>query len=331
MTADTVGTVRPGASRPRRWPALGSDRVNIGLVGALVIELIVFTIGSPYFLDVDNLLNIGTAISIVGIVAVGATIIVIAGGFDLSVGATMAASGMVTAYLVNEGAALPVAVGVGLAVGAAVGIANGVIIAYARINALIATLGTLAAVRGLGYVVSGGIELPVNDERYLRIGNADLFGVPVLVWLVLLMFAGFGMIMPRSKFGRYAYAIGSNARASRLAGVPVKRWRVAYYTVGGLLAALGGVLTVARIGTAQPSSSTGAELLVITAVILGGTRLTGGKGTLLGTLLGLVVLGTLNNGLVLLSVPAYWQQVVQGAALLSAVLYDEFRNRTDDE
>jgi len=212
-----------------------------------------------------------------------------------------------------------------------VGLVNGMVIAYARINALIATLGTLAVVRGLGYVVSGGVELPVEDERYLDLGTAELLGVPVLVWILLLVFVGFGLLLPRSKFGKYAFAIGSNARAARLAGVPVKRWRVVYYTVGGLLAAVGGVLMVARIGTAQPSASTGAELLVITAVILGGTRLTGGKGTLLGTFLGLLVLGTLNNGLVLLSVPAYWQQVVQGAALLSAVLYDEYRNWTDDD
>jgi ribose transport system permease protein len=317
--------------RSRARAIVDSDRVNFGLAAALVIQLLVFAIASPYFFTVGNFLNIGTAVAINGIVAVGETIVILSGGFDLSVGAAMAASGMVSAFLVSQHVYLALAIVAALAVGGIVGVLNGIIIAYARINALIATLGTLALVRGVGYVISGGRELPVTSRSFLSIGSLHLLGVPLLVWLLVLVFLAFGAIMPRTRYGRYAYAIGSNARAAKLSGVPVNRWRVAFYATSGLLAAVGGILTVARIGTAQPSANIGAELLVITAVILGGASLNGGKGTLSGTFLGVFVLGALNNGLVLLSVPAYWQQIVQGAALLIAVLYDEFRNRGADQ
>lgn len=331
MTAVDLARTEDTDAPSRLRAIIDTDRVNVGLVAALIAEVVFFAIASPYFFAPNNLLNIGAAIAIVGIVAVGETIVILGGGFDLSVGATMAAAGMVVAHLVNQDLPLASAIIGALIVGLLVGVINGAIVSYARINPLITTLGTLAVVRGLGYVVSGGVEVPVDDQRLLTIGAESLLGVPILLWLLVIAFVGFGALMPRSKFGMYTYAIGSNARAAKLAGVPVNRWRVVFYATSGLLAAVGGVLAVARIGTAQPSANTGAELLVITAVILGGASLNGGKGRLLGTFIGLLVLGTLNNGLVLLSVPAYWQQVVQGGVLLAAVLYDQFRNPSDDE
>jgi ribose/xylose/arabinose/galactoside ABC-type transport system permease subunit len=238
---------------------------------------------------------------------------------------------MAAGYLVTQGAPLPVAFAVALAIGVLVGLANGTIISYARINPLIATLATLAIVRGLSYVISGGRELVISNESFLEFGVGTLLGIPYIVILLVATFAVFAWAMPRTLFGRYAYAIGSSAKAAQRAGVPVARWRIAYYVTIGALAALAGLVFVARTGNAQPSAALGIELDVITAVILGGTSLTGGRGRLLGTFIGLVLLGVVNNGLILTGVPAFWQQVVKGGILLIAVLYDELRRHQADE
>lgn len=305
--------------------------LNPGLIVALVVLFVGLAIWSPFFLGSTNLLNIGKAVAIVGIVAVGETIVIISGGFDLSIGSVMAASGMTAAILVGWGVPLPAAFAASLLLGVVVGLVNGAIISYARINPLITTLATLAIVRGLAYVVAGGREIVVTDPTWLWIGTGTLAGIPVMIWIVAVTFLVFGWAMPRTLFGRYAYAIGSSARAARLAGVAVDRWRLAFYVTCGTLAALAGLVLVARTGNAQPSAGLGYELDVITAVILGGTSLTGGRGKLAGTLVALLVIGIVNNGLTLLGVPSYWQQVVKGGILLAAVLYDELRRNRRDE
>jgi ribose/xylose/arabinose/galactoside ABC-type transport system permease subunit len=186
-------------------------------------------------------------------------------------------------------------------------------------------------VRGIGYVVSGGREMVITDPTWLAIGTGEVWEIPYMILIVGATFLVFGWAMPRTPYGRYAYAIGSSARASRLAGVPVGRWRVAYYVTCATLAALAGLVLAARTGNAQPSAALGIELDVITAVILGGTSLTGGRGRLAGTLVALLIIGIVNNGLTLVGVPSYWQQVVKGGILLAAVLYDELRrSRRDD-
>lgn len=299
--------------------------VGAGLLLALAVELLFFGLKSPFFFDQVNITNIGRAMAIVGIVAVGQTIVMISGGFDLSVGSTMAAAGMLVGYLLGAGWAIAPAIVAALLLGALVGLVNGAIVSYARINSLIATLATLGIVRGLGFVISGGQEEIVRDDAFLELGTAKLVGVPVIVLVMLACFAVFGLVMPRTLFGRYVYAIGSNARAAKLAGVRVERWRIAFYVTCGTLAALAGVVAVARVGSATPTANLGAELDVITAVILGGTSLNGGRGRLFGTFLGLLLIAILNNGLILIDVQSYWQQVVKGAVLLVAVFWDELR------
>jgi len=334
VTAPTEAQIprQPAGSlgRIRERVRQGSD-TSLGLLTMLVLLSILLALLSPYFLTSTNLLNIGRGIAIVGIVAVGETIVIISGGFDLSVGSTMAAAGMAAGYLLTQGAPLPLAFAVALAIGVLVGLANGTIISYARINPLIATLATLAVVRGLSYVISGGRELVISNESFLQFGVGTLLGIPYIVILLVATFAAFAWLMPRTLFGRYAYAIGSSAKAAQRAGVPVARWRIAYYVTIGALAALAGLVFVARTGNAQPSAALGIELDVITAVILGGTSLSGGRGRLLGTFIGLVLLGVVNNGLILTGVPAFWQQVVKGGILLIAVLYDELRRHRADE
>jgi ribose transport system permease protein len=308
---------------------LGS--LGVGLAAVLIAEIVFFSIASPHFFDTTNFENIGRAIAIIGIVAAGETVVIISGGFDLSVGSTMAAAGMIAAYLVNHGSGIVVGFAAALVAGIVIGLVNGALVSYVRINPLIATLGMLSVVRGLGFVVSGGKDVITDDETFLTIGTGSVLGIPTIVVVLLVVFLAVGAVMPRTRFGRYAYAIGSNARACTLAGVPVKRTRLKFYALCGALAAVGGIVTVARTGVGQPSANLGAELDIITAVILGGTSLNGGRGRLAGTFLGLVVLGVLNNGLILMSVPSYWQQVVKGVILLLAVTYDELRNTRREE
>jgi ribose/xylose/arabinose/galactoside ABC-type transport system permease subunit len=326
-----ASTTVPVTSRVRRMLRRERLGVDPGLLATLVILFVGLTILSPYFLTPTNLLNIGKAVAIVGVVAVGETIVIISGGFDLSVGSVMAASGMLSAWLLAAGIPLPMAFAGSIALGISIGLVNGAVISYGRINPLITTLATLAIVRGIGYVLSGGREVVITDETWLALGTGTFLGIPYLVLLLVSAFAVFGWAMPRTSFGRYAYAIGSNARASRLAGVAVSRWRLAFYVTCGGLAAVAGLMYVARTGNAQPSAALGYELDVITAVILGGTSLAGGRGTLAGTLVALLVIGIINNGLTLVGVPSYWQQVVKGAILLAAVLYDELRRHGRDE
>jgi len=326
-------TTRPVSTVSRLRSALrpAEGGVNPGLVAALLILFVLLAVTSPYFLSSTNLLNIGKAVAITGIVAVGETIVIIAGGFDLSVGSTMAAAGMTAAFLLGFGVPLPVAFAASILLGILIGLVNGAIISYARINPLITTLATLAIVRGLAYVVSGGREIVISDPAWLSLGTGAILGIPVMIAIVAVTFLVFGWAMPRTIFGRYAYAIGSSARAARLSGVAVDRWRLAFYVTCGGLASLAGLVLVARTGNAQPSAALGVELDVITAVILGGTSLTGGRGRLAGTLIALLVIGIVNNGLTLLGVPSYWQQVVKGGILLAAVLYDELHRGRRDE
>jgi ribose/xylose/arabinose/galactoside ABC-type transport system permease subunit len=303
----------------------------VGLIIALAVEVIIFSTQSPYFFESVNITNIGRAMAIVGIVAVGATIVMISGGFDLSVGSVMAASGMLAAWTLNEGAGVVPAVALAVALGGAVGLVNGALISYARINPLIATLAMLGIVRGMAFVISGGDEIVISNESFLEFGTAELAGIPVTVLIMLFAFLAFGWAMPRTRFGRYTYAIGSNARASKLAGIRVSRWRLGFYGIAGMLAAVGGLVTLARVGSGTPTANLGVELDVITAVILGGTSLNGGRGRLFGTFLGLLLIAVLNNGLVLVDVPTYWQQVVKGVVLLGAVFLDELRRSRREE
>ncbi len=307
---------------------LGST--GLGLLVVLIVEIVTFTFLSPYFFTANNFANIGRAMTIVGIASVGATLVMIAGGFDLSVGSIMAASGMVAAFLVNQGQSTLIAGISALLLGSLIGVLNGFVIAYFRINPLIATLAMLSIVRGLAYVISGGSALVISEKSFLQIGTDDFYGVPLTVWICVFLFLSVGFLMPRTRLGRYVYAIGSNSRAARFAGIRVNRWILLFYGISGITAALAGFITVSRTGTGEPSANIGAELDIITAVILGGTALTGGRGKLVGTFLALAVLGILANGLILVGVPSYWQLPVKGCVLMGAIIWGEIRRTSRD-
>ena len=304
---------------------------GFGLLVALILELIIFASLSPYFFSSTNFSNIGRAMVIIGIGSIGATIVIISGGFDLSVGSVMAASGMLAAFVINQGQSNLVGVVLALMLGCVIGLLNGFVIGYLRINPLIATLAMLSIVRGLAYIISGGDAVVVSNSSFLAIGTDSLFGVPLTVWIFVTLFLSVGFLMPRTHFGRYVYAIGSNSRAARLAGIFVNRWTLVFYAFSGTTAALAGYVTVARTGQAEPSANIGAELDMITAVILGGASLSGGKGRLVGTFLAIVVLAILANGLILIGVPSYWQLPVKGCVLMGAIIWGELHNASRDK
>jgi ribose/xylose/arabinose/galactoside ABC-type transport system permease subunit len=304
---------------------------GFGLLVALILELIIFASLSPYFFSSTNFSNIGRAMVIIGIGSIGATIVIISGGFDLSVGSVMAASGMLAAFVINQGQSNLVGVVLALMLGCIIGLLNGFVIGYLRINPLIATLAMLSIVRGLAYIISGGDAVIVSNSSFLAIGTDSLFGIPITVWIFVTLFLSVGFLMPRTHFGRYVYAIGSNSRAARLAGIFVNRWTLVFYAFSGTTAALAGYVTVARTGQAEPSANIGAELDMITAVILGGASLSGGKGRLVGTFLAIVVLAILANGLILIGVPSYWQLPVKGCVLMGAIIWGELHNSSRDK
>ena len=309
-----------------RWVKRTTRDVGPGLLIALAIEIVIFWSLSPNFFTFRNLTDgIGRGMVVIGIMAIGETIVIISGGFDLSVGSVSPAGAITAASLSNSGAPFIIAVGGALALGLAVGTFNGAVTGYGRINPLITTLGTLSVVRGFAHLFTGGREKILDSRFFLDMGIDTFLGIPNIVWILIVCFAVLGFIIPRYKFGRYMYAIGSNDRASRLAGVRVNRWRLVFFGVSGMLAGLAGVVTSFRLGTAAPNFNFGSELAVITAVILGGASLQGGRGRLLGTLLGLLFIQILRNGLVLLSVRSFWQQIAIGSSLIAAVLYDEWR------
>lgn len=306
------------------------DRVNwkesLGLLLIYAALLVALSLASPYFLSVNNLLNILVAVSTIGLIAVAMTLVIVSGGIDLSVGSVVALTGVMVAQLSHQ---MPIAAAAALAllVGLVVGTFNGWAVTGLGINPLIATLGTLSIARGLSLIFSGGLTQTIDDESFAFLGQGSVLGVPFQVIVMVLLFALAAWIMRATIFGRSIYAIGGNAQASRLAGLPVRRLQMAVYILSGLSAAVGGVFLASQMGAGAPAAAAGIELSVIAAVILGGTSLSGGKGTISGTLLGVLILGTLNNGLTLLNVSSYYQEVARGTVLLLAVGIDQLRLR----
>jgi len=294
------------------------------LLGIYALLIIVLSLKSPYFLSVGNFMNILVAVSTIGLIAVGMTMVIVSGGIDLSVGSVVALTGVCVAQLSHH---MPIwwAVIIALNIGMFIGFFNGIAITKAGINPLIATLGSLSIARGLSFVFSGGLTQSINDDSFGFLGRGFVLGIPFQVVVMAALFLLAAWVMKATIFGRSIYAIGGNPNASRLAGLPVSRLQTIVYLLSGLCAALGGVFLSSQLGAGAPAAASGIELSVIAAVILGGTSLSGGKGTITGTLLGVLILGTLNNGLTLLNVSSYYQEVARGGVLLLAVGLDQLR------
>ena len=302
----------------------------------LIVLFVVFSLASPYFREVDNLMGILLATAVNAVLALGVTFVIISAGIDLSVGTVMTLSAVMAGVFVTFWK-LPVPLGIlaGLATGSLCGLVNGTLVSRMKIPPFIATLGMMYIAKGLSLVISGLKPIYFNDSpTYTIIAMGSVVGkiipgfpVPnaVLIMFGAAIFAG--LILSKTVLGRYDFAIGSNEEATRLSGVNVANWKTAIYMLCGFFAGLGGVLMSARLNSAQPALGAGYELDAIAAVVIGGTSLSGGEGTILGTIIGAFVISTLSNGLRILSVPQEWQIVVTGVIVIGAVYLDVIRRR----
>lgn len=294
-------------------------------IGAVALILIALSLFVPDFLGARNLRGLLLSVTLVGTIAATMMLVLAMREVDLSVGSTVALAGVVTAVVIAATGNVALGIVAGLASGAAVGWVNGVLIARLQVNSLIVTLAMMEIVRGLAFLVSNGESVAIPAERFYTLGSGTWLGINYPIWAMLFSFALFGFVLNRTVFGRNVLAIGGNPEAARLAGVPIARVRVTVFVLQGVMAALAGIMLAARITSGQPGTSMGLELAVISACVLGGVSLAGGKGTIGGVILGVLIMGAAQNALNLLNVPTFYQYVVRGGILLLALVIDRLR------
>ncbi|GGK95238.1 ribose transport system permease protein [Curtobacterium luteum] len=298
--------------------------------GVLVVLLVVFgalTLLSDDFLTANNLANLARQVSIYGIIAIGQLLVILTGGIDLSTGSILGLSGAVTAQLIVDGVPVVPAIALGLLIGAALGLFTGFVVTRFKLPPFIATLGMLGIARGIVLVITNANTVQGLPDGFQQLANGTVFGVPNLLILFALVAAAAAFVLRRTVFGRYVYAVGSNAEAARLAGVPVKLVTVSVYVIAGLLSAVGGILLTSRLGAGVPTAGTGFELQAIAACVIGGASLSGARGSAIGAACGALLIGVLNNGGNLLAVNAFSLQIAIGALILVAVAFDQLNNR----
>ena len=314
---------------PHRITGRLTGEFGIGI--AFVLEFMLFAFLSPYFFTPDNLLNVSLQASITAIIAAGMTFVILTGGIDLSVGSLVAFAGIVATTLLKSGlspaTAFVAAIGAGLAVGALSGAFAGFCITRFNIAPFIVTLATMTIWRGAAFVWTDGRPVWELPDGFAFLGTGRLLAVPVPSIIMVLTFVASHIILKRTRFGRYVYAVGGNIEAARLAGIRTGRVLVRVYVLSGTLAALSGILLASRMNSGQPNAGVAYELDVIAAVVVGGTSLSGGAGSIAGTFIGAMLIAVLRNGLNLLNVNSYVQQVIVGVVILLAVMLDQVRRR----
>ena len=317
--------------RPFTLRGLGGA-IRLESLVVLIVLVVALSVASPYFLSVSNFLNILLATSVIGILGFASTFVIAAAGIDLSLGSVLGFSGVAAALTVNGlDAWWPLGIVMALVAGAFCGVVNGALIARARIPAFIVTLGMLGVARGAALVLTNGQPVYGLPAPMVWLGQGRPFGVPVPAIVFLVVAAVTHFVLSSTKFGKYALVIGDNENAARATGIPVERYRIMLYTLSGILSGLAGLLFAARVNSGDPTAGTSYELTAITAAILGGTNLFGGRASVVGTLIGALIMGVLQNGLNLLAVSSFYQQMAIGAVLVLAVWLDQLnrgRSRT---
>ncbi|RBW71226.1 ABC transporter permease [Bacillus taeanensis] len=311
------------------WKEKGPQILSkYGILFVLIAMMVVMSFLSDAFLTTQNLLNVVRQISFIGIVAMGVTMIIITTGIDLSSGSLIALVSIVTASFAHPGEyPLVVTILIGIGLGAAAGFINGAVTAKGKIPAFITTLGMMIAARGLALLYSDGRPIPNLSESFLFLGKGEILGIPFPIIVFIAVGIISHLMLSKTKFGKYTYAIGGNEQAARICGINVDRYKIMIYTYAGILSAIAGMMLTARISVGQPSMGVMFELDAIAAAVIGGTSLAGGVGTIAGTVIGALIIGVLNNGLDLLSVSSYWQQILKGVIIVSAVLIDARKNK----
>jgi len=294
---------------------------------SLVILFVALAIASPHFLTNTNLSSVVRQTAVINIMALGMTMIIIAGGIDLSVGAILAMGGLLGTMAMEKGMPIPVGIAVGILTGLAWGFVNGFLTTKLRIAPFIVTLGTLGIIRGLTLIISNGLPVHRIPQKFSYLGEGNLLGVPFVLWILVLCAALTHFTLEHTRLGRYAFAIGSNVEAAVYAGIPVTFHTTAVYAIGGMLTGLAGMIEASRLMTGQPTAGQGYELQAIAAVVIGGGSLHGGEGSVIGTLIGAFIMGLLSNGSDLLGISPYLQQAIIGAVIILAVTVDELRKR----
>ena len=294
----------------------------------LIGSIITFSILSPYFLTLKNFLALGLTISVIGIVCIGQTLCVLIRGFDLSVGFNAGFCGMVTAYLcANMRIPYIICLLLGLALGGLVGLVNGLLITKGKINPLITTLATGFVLTGGILIVSKGYSIIVDDTQFIFLGTTKIFGIPLPIIIMILLFIVFNIILKHTVFGRWIYCMGGNPTAAKIAGINIQKLEMQVYALSGVMAAFGGILLASRMGSAQTSAGSTYSLDSVAASVLGGIALAGGEGKIFGTLGGVAIIGILQNGLVMLGVRQEYQSIATGLVLILAVLLQNMNNK----
>ena len=328
MTTENIeGTSRTETGRALSLNWLGQILGRYGIVLAFLLLCLILSFSSPYFLTPKNLLNVLLQASINLVVSVGMTFVITSGGIDLSVGSIVAVAGMVMADAVSRDLGVGVAVLLALLVGTLCGWLNGILITRLRLPPFIVTLGTMSILRGVALIYNDGKPLYGLPQKELKVISGDIASIPipVIIALVVALLAHF--VLRHTTIGEYTTAIGGNEETARLSGIDVRRFKVIIYSISGLMCGLAGIILTARLSAAEPIAGVMYELDAIAATVMGGTSLTGGEGTIFGTIVGALLMGVLRNGLNLLNIQSYYQQLVIGAVIVLAVAVDKLRKR----
>ncbi|NGQ96694.1 ABC transporter permease [Brevibacillus sp. SYP-B805] len=303
-------------------PGLAFLRAYGGILAGLLVLVLFFSLFSPHFLKVNNLLNIVLQVSIIAISAFGMTFALIIGGIDLSIGSTIALSGTAAALLLQHNVPFLPAILIVLAIGVLLGAFNGVLISKLHIPAFIVTVATMGIYRGIAYITTDGVPVAIQNQAFLELGNGSIAGIHIPILILLLLFVINHVILSKTKFGRRAYITGGNEEAAVYAGINVSRLKIGVYVITSVMATISGLILASRLFSAQPNAASGYELDAIAAAVLGGTSLSGGSGKILGTLIGAIIIGVINNGMNLMNVPYFYQLIVKGVVILIAVYVD---------
>ena len=329
--ATTSSTPQPSATAPA---AVEEQRtpISLGRESGSVLVLLIFVaaliLTTSDFLTLTNLDNLVRQVAVFAILSVGELFVILTGGIDLSVGSILGLSGGVTALILASGASIPVAILVGLGVGLVVGLVNGLLVSRLKLPPFIATLGMLGIARGLVLLITGAKTIAPLPDAFNNIANGFILGLPSLFWILIIVTILAAFVLGRTIFGRYVYAVGSNAESSRLSGVPVNFVLLGVYCISGLLAGFAGVLTASRLGAGIPTAGTGYELQAIAGAVIGGASLSGAKGRAIGAVLGAVIMALLANGGNLLGIDPFYLQIAIGLLIIMAVYFDHLQGGT---
>ena len=332
--ATTSSTPQPSqqAVTPQKAAEEQRTPISLGRESGGILVLLIFIaaliLTTNEFLTLTNLDNLIRQVAVFAILSVGQLFVILTAGIDLSVGSVLGLSGGVTALLLTGGTSIPVAILAGLGVGLAVGLINGVLVTRLKLPPFIATLGMLGVARGLVLLLTGAKTIAPLPDAFNIIANGFIFGLPSLFWILILVAVVAAFVLGRTVFGRYIYAVGSNAESSRLSGVPVNGVLLAVYAISGLLAGFAGILTTSRLGAGIPTAGTGYELQAIAGAVIGGASLSGAKGRAIGAVLGAVIMGLLANGGNLLGIDPFYLQIAIGLLIILAVYFDHLQGRS---